>query len=164
MTSYVVDTNVGVVANSINGEHCPECVKNCTDRLRKIVRDGKIVLDDKDLILKEYFRHLSPNGARGVGDFFMKWVFQYQRNPNKSEIVVISPTNGSFEEFPDHNDLLAFDNDDHKFVVVALGSRNNPRVQNATDSDWWNFKDALENEGILIDFLCPLLFRGRQLP
>ena len=39
--------------------------------------------------------------------------------------------------------------------AVALGSVNAPEVLNATDRDWWDYREALERNGVRIVFLCP---------
>jgi hypothetical protein len=156
MTShFVVDTNVGVVANSIDDQYDAQCILSCVEKLKSIISSGRIVLDDKDLILEEYRKHLSASGQPGVGDAFMRWVFTNRWNQDKSEIVEITPNDGSFVEFPDDEDLTKFDPDDRKFVAVVLTSANRPKVQNAVDSDWWIFRDALKKHGIEVDFLCP---------
>ena len=76
----VVDTNVGIVANGGADHVRLSCVKACVDALQMVVSQGRILLDDEMHILIEYHRHLCPSGAPGVGDMFMKWVWQNQGN------------------------------------------------------------------------------------
>jgi len=64
----------------------------------------------------------------------------------------------SFSEFPDNPELEGFDHSDRKFVAVAIASRVYPDIYNATDSDWYNFQEALERDGLKIIQLCPHLF------
>lgn len=66
-----------------------------------------------------------------------------------------------FENFPDDPELDDFDQDDRKFVAVALASGTNPEILNATDTDWWHYLEPLQQHGINIDFLCPELMPDR---
>jgi len=119
------------------------------------------VLDRGGRILSEYHRHLSPSGQPGVGDLFMKWVWQHQAVEERCEQVDITPIDGNdwdFEEFPRDRALDTFDRSDRKFVAVALASHNDPEVLNAVDSDWWDHRDRLREHGIVVRFLCPQMF------
>ncbi len=161
MSSYVVDTNVPLTANGAADHVAPQCVLNCLEYLERIQSNGRIVLDDKRLILTEYLKKLSPSGQPGAGDQFMKWVWQNQAVPERCEQVTITPTiegTSCFAEFPDDPRFESFDRDDRKFVAAALACEQCPPVLNATDSDWWNFQDVLREYGIRIEFLCPELF------
>ena len=161
MGAYVVDTNVAVVANGRAGQAGPPCVSACVSALLEVCRNGTLVLDEGGRILDEYLRHLSPSGQPGVGDEFMKWVWQNQANSSHCERVVIHPSDDdetTFEEFPDDPDLQGFDRSDRKFVAVALASRNDPCVLNAVDSDWWDARVALKRRGVNVRFLCPEQF------
>jgi hypothetical protein len=153
----VVDTNVPVVANGKSEQASPECVKNCTLRLRQLTTNGILVLDDKWLILKEYRANLVSDGQPGVGDAFLKWVLTNYRNPNVCELVTITPKNSSemdFEEFPSDSALNNFDPTDKKFIAVALAHPDKPPVLQAVDTKWWEMKEPLGKAGITIDFLC----------
>lgn len=59
-----------------------------------------------------------------------------------------------FVEFPDHEDLADVDPSDRKFVAVANAHRDKPPIIEATDSKWWGWKDALEECGITVEFVC----------
>lgn len=65
------------------------------------------------------------------------------------------PTN--FVEFPDDPDLAGFDVADRKWVAVALQCDPIANIDNATDTDWWNDREALARNGIEVNFLCPEL-------
>ena len=87
----------------------------------------------------------------------MKWVFDNQANPAHCETVAITRTADDFEnfaEFPDDPELALFDFSDRKFVAVALCSEHSPSVLNAVDSDWAHASEALERNGVKIEFLC----------
>jgi len=81
-------------------------------------------------------------------------------NPNRCELVAITQQPSSsdpkdFVEFPNDSTLQNFDRSDRKFVAVALAHPETPPILNATDSDWWHYRIALEMHGIKLHFLCP---------
>lgn len=161
MNSFVVDTNVAVVANGQNWEVAPLCVLNCVRKLVQLRSESKIVLDEGGQILQEYMRNLNLSGRPGAGDYFMKWVFQNQSVAEHCESVRITPSVAhakGFEEFPSDDRLTAFDADDRKFVAVALASPSRASILNATDSDWWEFREALAENGVVVEFICPERF------
>ena len=67
-----------------------------------------------------------------------------------------------FEEFPDSARLSSFDRSDRKFVAVALASGSSPKVLNAADTDWWDHRQALEENGVDVVFLCPELMERER--
>jgi hypothetical protein len=162
MDAFVVDTNVPIVANGNAPQAGPACVNACVSALGEIVHDGTIVLDDGGRILDEYFGHLSPSGQPGVGDSFMKWVWEHQAVAERCEQAAIHPLDEdetAFEEFPDDPELDTFDPSDRKFVATALASKSQPEVLNAVDSDWWEYRVPLERNGVRLRFLCPEQFQ-----
>jgi hypothetical protein len=130
----------------------------CINALQKICEGGTIVIDEGMLIFLEYMSHLSMTGQPGVGDAFMKWVWENQAVIERCERVTLTPMPGepeNFVEFPNDPELEAFDRSDRKYVAVALGSRNHPTVLNAVDTDWWEHREALKRNGVRLRFLCP---------
>jgi hypothetical protein len=162
MKAAVVDTNVLVVANGRAAQAGPGCVANCVETLTQVQATGRIVLDDRLLILSEYLANASLSGQPGLGDAFLKWVWEHQAVAECCETVAVKPRDGSFEEFPDTPELEGFDPSDRKFVAVAIASKNNPEVLNAVDSDWWDFRDVLTRNGVHVRFLCPEQFKRRR--
>lgn len=158
MKAFVVDTNVAVVANGQASQAGPDCVRVCVAALAGIKDNGKIVLDSEMLILNEYLDKLGYAGKPGVGQAFVKWVFNYQAVAERCERVSITRMDGSFREFPDAPELAHFHIDDHKYVAVALASRNRPKVLNAVDSDWWTYRKPLRRHGVRVRNLCPRQF------
>ncbi len=160
MSTVVVDTNVAVVANG-NADHVtdPACIVACINELTNVVENCRVVLDDGYRILDEYMKNLSLSGQPSMGDMFMKWVFDRQASTDHVEQVHITCRNGDedFHEIPDDDDLQGFDPDDRKFVAVALTSDSAPTILNASDTDWWEYRHALEKHGCTIKFLCPYL-------
>ena len=154
-TEVVVDTNVAVVANGAHDPAGPRCVRKSVDRLRQVLNDCRVLLDDKQLILAEYRRNLSPSGQPGPGDAFFKLIHDNQSNPEYCRTVAVNlhPDRG-LREFPADPRLSSFDNDDRKFVAVALASGTAPQVLNASDTDWWQYRQELSGHGVKIVFVC----------
>ena len=154
--AVVVDTNVAVTANG-DAEHASvTCQQQCVNCLVQVTAGQcRLVLDQCFEIFNEYRCELSLSGQPGVGDIFMKWVHDNQFNEDRCERVPLTASRSrGFKEFPDDPDLRGFDPDDRKFVAVALASKYRPRILNAVDSDWWDFKAVLRRNGIRVTFLC----------
>jgi hypothetical protein len=119
---------------------------------------GRLVIDDKWLILKEYMANLKSSGQPGNGDAFLKWVLTNYRNPQRCEMVSITPKDGEltdFEEFPCICGLAGFHSDDRKFVAVAMAHPQHPPIFQAVDAEWWELRDHFTEAGVTVDFLCP---------
>lgn len=160
-----MDTNVAVVANGRTPQAQHECEEACIEELMDIRKRCRILLDQADLILDEYRRYLSPSGQPGPGDAFFKWLWDNQGNPRFCTKINITPLDGNnlnFEEFPDDPELSDFDHSDRKFVAVSLAYGNDASILNASDTDWWLFREALERHGLRIRFLCPELMEGED--
>jgi len=156
MSYFVVDTNVPLVANGKSHQASLNCAFRCGQKLREIMQNHVLVLDDGWLIINEYGNKLSPTGQPGLGDEFLKWVLINQGNLQRCEKVKITPTmEGSFAEFPDDESLSTFDSSDRKFAAIALTHPEKPPILNAVDSDWKDFEIAFKDIGITIIFLCP---------
>ena len=122
------------------------------------MEEHRVLLDDKNLILIEYRRNLHPSGQPGTGDAFFKWLFDNQANLEQCRRVAVTlDPDREFEEFPDDPALTSFDRNDRKFVAVALASGTEPKVLNASDTDWWDYRGELHRHGIVVVFLCPEL-------
>lgn len=165
MAAVVVDTNVAVTANG-EAEHAgPQCELNCLRELKK-TRDGRqVLLDDAGLILEEYLKQKPHGFPQGPGDAFLVWVHDNQANPQHSRTVSVTPLDDcarGFAEFPDDAELAAFDQDDRKFVAVALASGATPPILNATDTGWWIHRTALSRNGVHVEFLCPDLLKDKE--
>lgn len=142
MKTFVVDTNVPIVANGRNTTASLKCQLICTEILEKIVDSDCVAIDDNGFIMDEYHRHLNFHGQPSIGDAFYRHIFLNQGCPDKVKRIKISPTDifGNFREFPNSDaNLNGFDLSDRKFVAVALTSLKKPEILNATDSDWSNY-------------------------
>ena len=153
----VVDTNVAIVANGHKSEQAsPDCIRACAVRLARLIQEDQLLIDDKWLIIKEYINNLSKSELP-IGNAFLKWVLD-NRFTGRIEQVSITPTvehKPSFKEFPQDAQLENFDVSDRKFVAVSLAHPESPPILNAVDTDWWQFKDVLEANGVIVEFLCP---------
>lgn len=161
---YVIDTNVPIVANlatkaDANTDIPPKCIAACVEHIKRITQDGGLVLDEDGEMLEEYRRYLSGRGQPGQGDAFIKWVFNHQWNTNKVTRVKIHKQGDNYQEFPKHSQLKDFDRSDRKFVAAANARSNEPSdkpaIWQAIDSKWLKWKDALQEMGITVYFLCP---------
>lgn len=152
----VVDTNVPIVANRKHDEPL-SCVAACANALYEITKTGVLVIDEGGLIVDEYKRYLSFAGQPGAGDVFFKWLADNRYRPDRVARVTLveAPDRfGEFEAFPLDPELATFDQSDRKFVAAALTHPAKPPILNATDSDWWDFKDALVRQGVIVRFVC----------
>lgn len=156
----LVDTNVPKTANlAIDPTQISDdlltCVLVCVEAVEHIVKNGGLVIDAGDEIYGEYYRNLSMKGQPGVGDRFMKWVHDKRWSFPNEDRVMITENGESYVEFPEHDGLKEFDNADRKFIAVANAHPHKPPILQATDSKWWGWKDALDESGITVQFLCP---------
>ncbi len=154
----IVDTNVAVVANQRHSHATAACILACIERLALIEREQTLVLDNQWFILREYMQRLHATGQPGVGDRFLRWVLTNRANPQRCELVPITPKHrdqdGDFGEFPSLPELKKFDPADKKFVAVALAHPEHPPILNAVDTDWQVFRESLEQLGVAVEFLC----------
>ena len=154
--AVIVDTNVAVVANGQSPQASPDCIDTCINRLEGIVRgEEKLVLDNGWIILGEYLRNLRSSGEPGAGDNFLRWILM--NKADRCDLVSITPVDGSenaFEESPDDPALNDFDPDDRKFITVACVHPEKPPILQAVDSQWWDFRDAFRQNGIIVEFIC----------
>lgn len=158
MAEVVVDTNVAVVANGKSPQASSDCIIQCVKRLERVMTDiDKLVLDDSWRILDEYKDNLRSAGQPGIGDAFLKWVLTNWANSDRCDLVEINQSAADetvFAEFPDDPDLAGFDPSDRKFIAVALAHPENPTILQAVDSKWWDFRHALHNNAVAVEFIC----------
>lgn len=159
MRPIIIDTNVLIVANR-KAEHASlKCTLACIQALEGVCRTGIVVLDTGDAIFDEYRKYASLSGQPGVGDAFLKWLLTYKHTPERCRLVPITEDEQwGYVEFPHVDALQGFDRSDRKFVAVALAHERDyqciPPIQNATDSDWWQYRHVFASHGIHIKFIC----------
>ncbi len=157
--ALVVDTNVAVVANGGHEAASAKCMGACTAALRQ-ARCHLVLVDDGHRVFSEYRRQLSHKGQPGLGDAFFRWLWDNQANPERCRQVAITSRGDDdldFAEFPTDPRLVGFDPSDRKFVAVALASGLAPEILNASDTDWWEYREALADNDVQVNFLCPEL-------
>jgi hypothetical protein len=149
---WVVDTNVGVVANDRIDDrpeppHLPTSIGSCAGFLREVIQAGSVAIDDAWKIIREYQARMRSSGQPGPGDAFLKWVLVNQANPARCLRVDIGGI-----AVPEK--LEGFDPADRKFIRTALGCRQ-PRIAEAVDGLWWKRRADFAAAGIVVEFLCP---------
>ena len=152
MTAFVVDTNVPIVANGCAPQADGQCRSSCVGKLGFLMKQGTVAIDDKGAILKEYINNFSRSGGRNVGDQFVIHVINHQYVETRVQRAAVTPIDDerrSFEELPENN----FDLSDRKFLAVAVSAK--AVVLNATDSDWNEQKELMDDLGVKVDQLCP---------
>jgi predicted nucleic acid-binding protein len=156
MSRVVVDTNVPIVANGrpdAKNSALPSiaCREAAVKRLQQILVSERVLLDLAGEIQAEYRTRLNASGQPGVGDRF----YQAILNSAPSRIVRVELPkleDGEFEDLPRVLIETNFDPSDRKFA--ALAKREQAPVINATDSDWLNQRETLEENGIRVEFVC----------
>lgn len=153
MTEVVIDTNVAVIANRQNPQVVETCVAAAIQFLTDVRANHVVLIDTGDEIRAEYAGALQMRRPYELGAQFLIHVLQQQFNPDHVRRVDLpKDDDGSFVDFPDAVELEGFDLSDRKFA--ALARKEGVPVTNAADSDWANDLDALNANGILVDFLC----------
>ncbi len=157
MKRVVVDTNVPIVANGRpdprGGGRPPsiDCQQKAIDFLVQTLEVRRVLLDLGGEIQAEYRNLLYPSGQPGVGDRF--YLEMINSSPQRVERIALPRTaDGTYPDFPDDEALRRFDPSDRKFV--ALARHAHAPVANATDSDWLNFREPLQRNGLEIAFVC----------
>ncbi|TNB80173.1 hypothetical protein FHJ31_22430 [Pseudomonas sp. Fig-3] len=154
MSATVIDTNVLLVANGSHSDVSEACRTECITRLRD-QQKSITVIDNKGRILREYQNKTRPNQPKGVGDVFLKWLLQNQRNTKYVHQVDITEIEeNSFLEFPCDNLQAIFDPPDRKFAAVANAHPEKPVILQAADCKWLDWWESLERKGIQVKFLC----------
>ncbi len=124
------------------------------------------MLDTGGRIFEEYRAYLSFSGQPGVGDEFFRWVHDYQWREEYCVRVALTPTAADpddFVEFPSSTPgLEAFDRADRKFIAAAVANGHDTEVIQATDSEWWDCREAFAVAGVAVDFICEDYISGLQ--
>lgn len=159
----LVDTNVPLVANGnspqpfLSEDEQMQLEEQCIEVIQVLIDSATIlVLDEDDRIVSEYGNKLNPSGQPGVGDRFLRWVYQNGWNEEQCErrpLTCQDEDEQVFGEFPEHEALQEFDISDRKFVATANAGSPKPPIFQAVDYKWWGWKDALNDVGITIRFV-----------
>ena len=153
MTRYVVDTNVGIVAHEKSPDIDAQCISNCIEFLEAILAHEVVIVDDKYLILDEYYSVIQRlKGAPGIFHIFFKYINTYMFHGDRVRQASITPVRDEsrgFKQLPE-NEL---DPSDRKFLAVAVVAE--AEIVNATDSDWSEQAELTRNLGVSVRQLCP---------
>lgn len=153
--TWVVDTNVILVANGQHDGVDAETVRTCARWLQALMQTGRLALDDRHEIVGEYLHKTHASDGVGVGDAFLRWVLHNQDNSARIDMVSVVPhLEQGYESFPDDARLAAFDRSDRKFVAVARVHPERPPIWQATDSKWLDWAGPLADHGVSVRFLC----------
>lgn len=158
MNVCVVETNVAIVANTKDTHADSPCQKTCIEKLERLVTQGIVAVDEIGFIMDEYASHLSHSGQPGMGDAFFKHIFDHQYQDRSVRRVSVTPSDDDrkgFEELPENS----FDRSDRVFLAVALVG--DATLLNATDSDWDEHANLMDELDVEVEQLCPQHARKR---
>jgi hypothetical protein len=153
--NFVVDSNVAIVANGKNTHASLKCQYECVEFLQRITATTSrdvVLLDQLGLILREYRAYLAHRGQPGVGDAFYRYLHDHVhegRRVMEVSITEVKDQRRGFEELP----VNEVDPSDRKFLAVAVVSRG--VVVNATDGDWNEQLELLDQLQVKLRQLCP---------
>lgn len=153
--TYVVDTNVLLVANGQHPAVSADCARRCAHWLETLMATGRVALDEGFEIVREYQHKTHASDGQGVGDAFLRWVLHRLEDPVRCDLVPIAAhAERGYAEFPDDPRLAHFDASDRKFVAVAMAHPEHPPILQASDSKWLDWRPALADHGVAVQFLC----------
>lgn len=162
MTLAVVDENLLIVANDLTRRSrgvavcCPEandeCRLNAVNELTRLVRMGGVILDIDDIFFTKYRSCSSMAGQPGVGDAFLKVVFERGYDPNWATRVLI--VEGELYRLPEIILSSGFDRDDLCWLSAAYNSPQPSEVLNAVDSDYREWAEVISDAGISVREIC----------
>jgi hypothetical protein len=143
--SFIVDTNVFIAANSHSPQVEQSGIEKCQKFIDGLFSNSTISVDSNNEIFDEYFKHMNRSGQPGIGDMFVKYLYDNQCNPEICEVVEIKKDKKYlYQVFSDKPDLFQFDRSDLKFIAVYFLSKFSPDIYNACDSDWMENKALLD--------------------
>ena len=155
MTDVVIDTNVIVVADDGHSECGADCLRACIDRLERVKKFERVVVDEDYQIIKEYLGRVCTSGkAKTLGGEFLKWLMQNLPNADHCIRITLNQIgHGLFSESP--TGFHGFDKDDMKFLAVANALSPKPPILQAVDTKWSAWSKEFSAAGITIENLCP---------
>lgn len=152
--TWIVDTNVILVANGQHDQVDAASQARCAQWLQAIMLEGRVALDDAHAILGEYQHKTHASDGTGVGDVFLRWLLHEQDNPARVDKLPLPMVGGHHVHFPSDIRLDQFDLSDRKFVALAVAHPEHPVILQATDSKWLDWAPALRDHQIEVRFIC----------
>jgi len=138
---FIIDTNIFAAANGLANHLTEREINKCKQFIAALAGNSVISLDLQGEIFQEYFIYTNRSGQPGIGDAFVKYLWDRQSDKMHCEKVDIEKNeNGIYKQLNEKDGLLTFDSSDQKFIAVYLGSEKQPVICNACDSDWANNK------------------------
>ena len=165
MKYVIIDTNVPLKAANIHPEDDVDrrCSQVCLSFIKSLMNsDDIVVLDAGGDVLKEYRKKINTKPDDNVASQFLVWIYRGMLTGQVKLHEITKIGNNIYAEFPSSPDLIRFDRSDRKFVALAIAHPKHPSIYNGSDTDWWDFKDALEREGVHIVFLCEEYMRAKS--
>ena len=168
MKSRIIDTNVPLTAAGLNTEASKRCQAQCVMVLERIFSGSiKVVLDDKNEVLREYRTRMHPKHKGTLADRFILHMLQYQVSSDHVDRIML-PKNEStdFLDYPDRDGNWTsdvprcerFDPDDKKWVALAVRFKQQTGIDapivNAADRCWLAFEPHLQASGVKLETLC----------
>ena len=157
MNHLIIDTNVPLKAANTHPEDEIDlrCSKSCLSFIEALMNsDDIVVLDSGQEILKEYTKNIDLHSEDSVASEFLTWILRGILSGKVEQYEITKNGNNTYVEFPDSPELKGFDRSDRKFVALARVDPSHPNIYNGSDTDWWDYKDALKKEGVNVIFLC----------
>lgn len=155
MGTFVVDTNVILVANGQHAAVSSDCVRCCAQWLMGLMATGRVALDDAYEIVGEYQHKTHASTGEGAGDQFVRWVLHHIDNPARIDLVALQPhPKRGYAAFPDDARLAHFDASDRKFVALSRAHPERPVIWQAADCKWLDWAPALADHGVTLALLC----------
>ena len=155
MSAVVVDTNVWVLADRITSISADtpdveaDCIEACYRWVQEFAQsDDILVVDSLYRIFKEYRDNVKAGGLaeqelnRLESVSLRRLVYIDVEFDINGHAILPSPI--SFE-----------DEEDRKFIAVAIGVEPYAPIHNAEDTDWEKERQQLESQGLTIHELCP---------
>ena len=165
MKHVIIDTNVPLKAADLHPEDeiNQKCSQACLSFIKALMDSNDVVvLDTGREILGEYQRNIDSQSEDNVASQFLKWIYRSIMMNKTIQYKITKTGNNGYAEFPVSQDLAKFDPSDRKFVALARADPKNPLIYNGSDTDWWDFREALEKEGIHIVFLCEEYMKAKS--
>ena len=158
----VVDENVLVVANdltrlsrgliAISPQVSGECQLACVTFIEELMTNDTIVIDDGTLFLEKYKSHCSFSGQPGIGDAFLRAVFE--RGYSNDWVTRVTIVDGEGFRLPAAFLGCGFDNDDMLWIAAAFNGPLDTMVANACDSDYQDFEATIAGIGVAVLEIC----------
>jgi hypothetical protein len=161
----VIDTNVFAIAEGLNSDASDNCVAGCVALLRLIEGGYPLVVDEADAIFSEYLGVLRGAGTAGIAVKLINTLYRTRYGNAGCLRVAVTPRAappGAYEEVPEP--LRDFDDDDQKFIAVAVAAEGGTQIAVGLDGEWWQRRADFVGVGVDVQFPCmaDLVKRDRE--